>query len=581
MRRWTYWLAGSLLAFAGAAQADERDYNYIPRIPTESRMIVGPKCLSMQDLVGFAQCDPTSHQDFMYSMRHWRMERKIYVGYDGARYDAPGQRWTQSRFVQPTMMVEDRFFFDLATGKYTVDRYLDDLEKRYGGIDNVVVWPSYPNLGIDNRNQLDMILAMPGGVAGVREMVADFHRRGVRVYFPINMWDEGTRDPGRPWPDEVADLMKQLNADGVFGDTQDGVPLAFPQAAEKNSHALAFQTELWPSDEDVAWNLSSWWQEAPSVYQQFAPPIDRYKWIEPRHIPVVATRWSRDKTDAFQVAYFNGIGIESWENIFGFWNGLTARDGEALRRVASLERGIAPFLVSQDWEPFYPMRNFGVFSSRWPLSDQTVWTVVNRNEYPIEGRQMNVKFKAGERYFDLYRGEEHQAGARRRQCGSLIPGRRPWLWRGSCHLQRAGCGDDRADGENENALRQATLANLASLGRRCRSIRPRSRRPNPRKPRPKIWWRYRAAVSISASRASKWKAAIRTAWTSPIPGRIRPGVSIATTWPSILSLSTATMSPMRSSNPSWTRRIISPKTRRTSSRIGGTAAIPMAGRTSR
>jgi formylglycine-generating enzyme required for sulfatase activity len=31
---------------------------------------------------------------------------------------------------------------------------------------------------------------------------------------------------------------------------------------------------------------------------------------------------------------------------------------------------------------------------------------VNRNEYAVEGRQMSVKFKAGERYFDLYRGEE-------------------------------------------------------------------------------------------------------------------------------------------------------------------------------
>jgi formylglycine-generating enzyme required for sulfatase activity len=408
MRHKTHWLWGglALCLLATPIAADERDYFYVPRIPTESRMIVGPKCLAMQDLVGFAQCEPTSHQDFMSSLRHWRMERKIYVGYDGARYDAPGQRWTQSSFIQPTMMVEDRSFYDLAAGKYTVDRYLDDLEKRYGGIDNVVVWPSYPNLGIDNRNQLDMILAMPGGVAGVRQMVADFHRRGVKVYFPINMWDEGTRDPGQPWPQAVADLMKQLDADGVFGDTQDGVPLAFPATAEKNGHALAFQTELWPSDEDVAWNLSSWWQEAPSVYQQFAPPIDRYKWIEPRHIPVVAERWSRDKTDVFQVAFFNGIGIESWENIFGFWNGLTARDGEALRRVASLERGVAPFLVSQDWEPFYPMRNFGIFSSRWPLNGQTVWTLVNRNEYAVEGRQMSVPFKAGERYFDLYRGEE-------------------------------------------------------------------------------------------------------------------------------------------------------------------------------
>ena len=36
--------------------------------------------------------------------------------------------------------------------------------------------------------------------------------------------------------------MKEVDADGVFGDTQDGVPLAFPVAAEQTGHPLAFQT---------------------------------------------------------------------------------------------------------------------------------------------------------------------------------------------------------------------------------------------------------------------------------------------------------------------------------------------------
>ena len=70
--------------------------------------------------------------------------------------------------MQPQMMVQDRYFYDPVAGKYTVDRYLDDLEKRYGGIDAVLIWPTYPNMGIDNRNQHDLIRSMPGGVAGVK-----------------------------------------------------------------------------------------------------------------------------------------------------------------------------------------------------------------------------------------------------------------------------------------------------------------------------------------------------------------------------------------------------------------------------
>ena len=149
---------------------------------------------------GSKPCTQQDHEAWLADIRHWRDERKIRIGYDGSRYDMPEFKWTQSSFIQPQMMVQDRYFYDPVAGKYTVDRYLDDLEKRYGGIDAVLIWPTYPNMGIDNRNQHDMIRSMPGGVAGVRQMIADFHRRDVRVLFPMMMWDQGTRDPGMPWP---------------------------------------------------------------------------------------------------------------------------------------------------------------------------------------------------------------------------------------------------------------------------------------------------------------------------------------------------------------------------------------------
>ncbi len=288
--------------------------------------------------------------------------------------------------------------------KYTVDRYLDDLEKRYGGIDSVLIWPTYPNMGIDNRNQHDMIRSMPGGIEGVTQMIRDFHRRGVRVLFPMMMWDQGTRDPGMPWPQAIADLMKEIDADGVNGDTQDGVPLAFSEAAEKVGHPLAFEPEGSPSDEALAWNVMTWGQYGGQF--GFVPGVDRFRWLETRHMVNISDRWNRNKTDDLQYAFFNGEGWESWENIWGIWNGITPRDAEATRRIATIERGVARFLISKDWEPFYPMHRYGVFSSRWPLGAETVWTIVNRNEYNVDGRQMSVLARDGVRYFDLYHGNE-------------------------------------------------------------------------------------------------------------------------------------------------------------------------------
>ena len=390
----------AILILAVATFSSAQDSHFSPK----GQQIPVPECLTMKGLWegGSKPCSQTEHDRWLADITHWRIERRIRVGFDGSRYDLPALKWTQSSFMQPQMMVQDRYFYDPVAGKYTVDRYLDDLEKRYGGIDAVLIWPTYPNMGIDNRNQHDMIRSMPSGVAGVKQMITDFHRRGVRVLFPMMMWDQGTRDPGVPWPEAIASLMAEIGADGINGDTQDGVPLAFSLAADKIGHPLAFEPEGGPSDEALAWNVMTWGQ-----YQfPFTPLVDKYKWLETRHMVNISHRWNRDKTDDLQFAFFNGVGWESWENIWGIWNGITPRDAEATRRIATIERGVSPFLISKDWEPMSPMLRYGVYASRWPLGGEAVWTIVNRNEYDVDGDQIEVAAKDTLRYFDLYHGVE-------------------------------------------------------------------------------------------------------------------------------------------------------------------------------
>lgn len=369
------------------------------------QQIPPPPCLTLRGLTEYTPCTSQSYMQWLESIVHWRMEERIRIGYDPARYENPALKWAQSEFMQPQMMVHDRYFYDPVEHEYTVDRYLDDLDERYGGIDAVLIWSTYPNMGIDDRNQLDMVESMPGGIEGVRKMVEDFHRHGVRVLFPFMMWDQGTRDPGKPWPDAIAELMKAIDADGMNGDTQEGVPLAFSLATEKIGHPLAFEPEGSPADEGLAWNVLTWGQYGPSALE-FAPTVDRFRWLETRHQVNIQGRWLRDKTDDLQYAFFNGEGWESWENVWGIWNGITPRDAEATRRVATIERAVAPFLISPEWQPWFPMHRYGIFASRWPLNDQAVWTIVNRNEYDVDGAEMTVPHRDGMRYFDLYHGVE-------------------------------------------------------------------------------------------------------------------------------------------------------------------------------
>src|SRR3989449_1891328 len=378
-----------------------------PKSPPQGEQIPGPPiardssehCCERGEQPGSSR---SIAEAWLADIRHWRREELVRMGYDASEYSRPELRWTQSSFVQPQMMIEDRYFYDPTAGRYTVDRYLDDLEKRYGGIDSVLIWHTYPNIGIDNRNQYDLLRDMPGGVEGLRQMIQDFHRRGVRALFPVMLWDQGTRDVGIPNWEATAQALAEIGADGLNGDTLDGVPHAFRVASDKTGHPVALEPEGGPPDEAIQWNNLTW------VYWKYplVPMISRYKWLEPRHMVNVCDRWNRNKTDNLQYAFFNGVGYESWENIWGIWNQITPRDAEALRRISKVERAFAGLLISQDWEPHTPTLRIGLYASKFPGRGQTLWTLVNRNQYDLEGKQITVPYQSGWHYYDLWNGEE-------------------------------------------------------------------------------------------------------------------------------------------------------------------------------
>ena len=88
--------------------------------------------------------------------------------------------------MQPQMHPYDRYFYNYTQHAYTIDRYIDDLETRYGGIDALLLWPTYPHLGIDDRNQFDLFRYMPGGLEAVKNLTNQLHQRNVKVLWPYN-----------------------------------------------------------------------------------------------------------------------------------------------------------------------------------------------------------------------------------------------------------------------------------------------------------------------------------------------------------------------------------------------------------
>lgn len=377
-------IAPSLMLIMLSCPMSAQDTAY----PPQDAQIPGPKT-------------PDNFHSWLADIQHWRSEQLVRMGYDDINYTRPELKWTQRNFVCVQMMVEEEDFYDRKTGTYQVNRYLDKLKDEFGGVDSVLIWDTYPNLGVDNRNQFDRLRDLPGGIAGVKQMVADFHRRGVYVLFPETPWDMGTREEGVSDWTAQARLMAKIGADGLLGDTMDGMPYAFLKAADKTGHPLALQPEGLPADEALAWNEMSWgyWS------YPFVPMISKYKWLEHRHMPVL-TSGGRHHLDGIQAAFFNGVGYADQEDVIGIHNEFTPREDEALRRVMLIERSLADLLVGPGWEPHTPTLQYGVFASKFPGKEETLWTVINRNQYDVHGSQLKVPFQPGMRYFDIWHGEE-------------------------------------------------------------------------------------------------------------------------------------------------------------------------------
>jgi hypothetical protein len=253
---------------------------------------------------------------------------------------------------------------------------------------------------------------------GLKAVVKQFHARGVRVGFPYNPWDTGTSPLNETDDFSIARFSAEVGADFWNGDTLACVPEAFWSSSLAAGCPVAFQPEGGVTARSLAWTKLSWGENG--GWQAAKPPVSLYKWLELRHTSQLVARFSTDHVALLTEAFFNGIGFVPWENVWGFWNGISERDGELTRRFGILSRFLAPFLVSPAWEPYTALSSeaeaAGVYASAWPSppgvsfpSASTAWTIVNSNRgLNFSGPILSVPCDSSPTmaYFDMYAGVE-------------------------------------------------------------------------------------------------------------------------------------------------------------------------------
>jgi len=195
---------------------------------------------------------PAAFEAWLQSLKAWRELRKKEIRFHDDLYTGPEFSWTRHTFTQDQLLVWDRSFYDPAAGRYTVDRALGEIESRFGPLDSVLLWTGYPNLGLDDRNQFDLIRDLPGGIEGLRKMVAAFHDRAVKVFLPVLIWDEGTRDSGLSRAANAVQLLHAIGADGINLDTLNTVPDDVRDMAAGVKPPLALEPQMDPQNASLA-----------------------------------------------------------------------------------------------------------------------------------------------------------------------------------------------------------------------------------------------------------------------------------------------------------------------------------------
>ncbi len=339
----------------------------------------------------------------------WKDSTRKALNYGGENYRKPEYRWAAQAYSTFFLMANEKSLYD-KTGQYAIRACLKKYEDQYGGVDVVVLWPTYPQLGFDNRTQYSFYRNLPGGVAGLRKLCDDLHAMGKKLLIAYNPWDNIARNQGRTDEDELLDMLKETGADGVYLDTISNIEGFFQQMQASNPSAI-FQSEI-PirpaalNQVHQSWLEVGWNDKVKALEFGEVPPLVRNRWLEQRHLIYRLSRFSHEQSTLLQNAWMNGCGVVIWENVFGTVNEMTPRDRSILRSMLPIQRRYTRFFTEGEWTPLVPVSLNRVYASRWQLGPRTLWTVVNRQEQATTGKLFEEAEMAGIRYFDLIAGKE-------------------------------------------------------------------------------------------------------------------------------------------------------------------------------
>lgn len=355
--------------------------------------------------------------------------------FDNTLYERPDLAWIRESYLIILQMAWDREFYDRTTGKYTFPDLLKRGISQFGYIDVYGIWPTWPRLGLDQRNQWDMYRDLPGGTAQLRNFSRLSKQTNTRFFIAYNPWDNSTRKEDHY--KGMARLIQETEADGVILDTRGSSSYELQAAADSVRKGVVMFSEGMAVTKDMPGIISGRVHNAIFL----SPELNLNKLIKPDFSIFRVCDVGEDLIHReIAVSFFNGYGTEL--NMFrpGGRDDNYRNDMDFLARTTFILRQNNEAFLDPQWTPLVETTLDKVYVNRWKAGRKTIYTVLNMRPGGIEGKLFRIEPDTGLHYVSLW---DHENVIPEKENGSEYisvnaPGW-PSSWNGTRREGSVGC----------------------------------------------------------------------------------------------------------------------------------------------
>jgi formylglycine-generating enzyme required for sulfatase activity len=320
--------------------------------------------------------------------------------FDNSFFSRADLAWIKESYLIVLQMAWDREFYDRFTGKYTYAEVIKKGIELFGNIDVFGIWPTWPRLGLDQRNQWDLYRDLPGGTAQLKNFVRILRQAGTRFFIAYNPWDNSTRKEDHY--KGMAQMINETEADGVVLDTRGSSSFELQAAADSVRKGVVMYSEGMAIPKDMPGIISGRVHNAIFL----SPELNLNKLIKPDFSIFRVCDVGEDIIHReIAIAFFNGYGTEL--NMFrpGGRDENNQNDLKFLARTTFILRQNNDAFLDKDWTPMIETTLDKVFVNRWNSGEKTIYTILNMRPEGVNGRLFEVDSIAGKHFVSLWNHE--------------------------------------------------------------------------------------------------------------------------------------------------------------------------------